>query len=103
MNILMSLLFIFKQSTDIKKQILELKSGGTRFALSFSTLCTLKIPKLEKEKQLSLVKTVTAFERKIENEEIILNKLHQTKKIFVKQYVYINILHNKYFFCLSKH
>ena len=29
------------------KQILELKSGGTRFALPFSTLGTLKIPKLE--------------------------------------------------------
>lgn len=74
------IILYLNNSTDIKKQILELKSGGTRFALSFSTLCTLKIPKLEKEKQLSLVKTVTAFERKIENEEIILNKLHQQKK-----------------------
>lgn len=74
------IILYLNNSTDIKKQILELKSGGTRFALSFSTLCTLKITKLEKEKQLSLVKTVTAFERKIENEEIILNKLHQQKK-----------------------
>lgn len=70
-------------SSYIKKQILELKSGGTRFALPFSTLCTLKIPKLEKEKQLSLIKTITAFERKIENEEIILNALHQQKNFLL--------------------
>lgn len=75
-------------SSYIKKQILELKSGGTRFALPFSTLCTLKIPKLEKEKQLSLIKTITAFERKIENEEIILNALHQ-QKIFLLNNMFI--------------
>ena len=68
---------IYKESLD--KQILELKSGGTRFALPFSTLCTLKIPKLEKEKQLSFIKTITAFERKIKNEEKILNDLHKQK------------------------
>lgn len=71
------IILYLNNSSYIKKQILELKSGGTRFALPFSTLCTLKIPKLEKEKQLSLIKTITAFERKIENEEIILNALHQ--------------------------
>ena len=70
-------------SSYIKKQILELKSGGTRFALPFSTLCTLKIPKLDKEKQLSLNKTITAFERKIENEEMILKALHQQKNFLL--------------------
>lgn len=93
MNIyIIFLLFSFSQthsiSYKIKKQILELKSGGTRFALPFSTLCTLKIPKLEKEKQLSLIKTITAFERKIENEEIILNALHQ-QKIFLLNNMFI--------------
>ena len=70
-------------SSYIKKQILELKSGGTRFALPFSTLCTLKIPKLDKEKQLSLIKTITAFERKIENEEMLLKALHQQKNFLL--------------------
>ena len=73
------IILYLNNSSYIKKQILESKSGGTRFALPFSTLCTLKIPKLEKEKQLASIKTVTAFERKIENEEIILDKLHQQK------------------------
>lgn len=73
------IILYLNNSSYIKKQILESKSGGTRFALPFSALCTLKIPKLEKEKQLASIKTVTAFERKIENEEIILDKLHQQK------------------------
>lgn len=82
------IILYLNNSSYIKKQILELKSGGTRFALPFSTLCTLKIPKLEKEKQLSLIKTITAFERKIENEEIILNALHQ-QKIFLLNNMFI--------------
>ena len=82
------IILYLNNSSYIKKQILELKSGGTRFALPFSTLCTLKIPKLEKEKQLSLIKTITAFERKIENEEIILNALHQ-QKIFLLNNIFI--------------
>ena len=73
------IILYLNNSSYIKKQILELKSGGTRFALPFSTLCTLKIPKLDKEKQLSLIKIITAFERKIENEEMILKSLHQQK------------------------
>lgn len=77
------IILYLNNSSYIKKQILELKSGGTRFALPFSTLCTLKIPKLEKEKQLSLIKTITGFERKIENEEIILNALHQQKNFLL--------------------
>lgn len=40
------IILYLNNSSYIKKQILELKSGGTRFALPFSTLCTLKIPKL---------------------------------------------------------
>ena len=44
------IILYLNNSSYIKKQILELKSGGTRFALPFSTLCTLKIPKLDKEK-----------------------------------------------------
>lgn len=82
------IILYLNNSSYIKKQILELKSGGTRFALPFSTLCTLKIPKLEKEKQLSLIKTITAFERKIDNEEIILNALHQ-QKIFLLNNMFI--------------
>lgn len=77
------IILYLNNSSYIKKQILELKSGGTRFALPFSTLCTLKIPKLGKEKQLSLNKTITAFERKIENEEMILKALHQQKNFLL--------------------
>lgn len=77
------IILYLNNSSYIKKQILELKSGGTRFALPFSTLCTLKIPKLNKEKQLSLIKTITAFERKIENEEMILKALHQQKNFLL--------------------
>ena len=77
------IILYLNNSSYIKKQILELKSGGTRFALPFSTLCTLKIPKLDKEKQLSLIKTKTAFERKIENEEMILKALHQQKNFLL--------------------
>lgn len=77
------IILYLNNSSYIKKQILEFKSGGTRFALPFSTLCTLKIPKLDKEKQLSLIKTITAFERKIENEEMILKALHQQKNFLL--------------------
>ena len=77
------IILYLNNSSYIKKQILELKSGGARFALPFSTLCTLKIPKLDKEKQLSLIKTITAFERKIENEEMILKALHQQKNFLL--------------------
>lgn len=77
------IILYLNNSSYIKKQILELKSGGTRFALPFSTLCTLKIPKLDKEKQLSLIKTITAFERKIENEEMLLKALHQQKNFLL--------------------
>lgn len=77
------IILYLNNSSYIKKQILELKSGGTRFALPFSTLCTLKIPKLDKDKQLSLIKTITAFERKIENEEMILKALHQQKNFLL--------------------
>ena len=73
------IILYLNNASYIKKQILELKSGGTRFALPFSTLGTLKIPKLEKEKQLSFIKTITAFERKIKNEEKIMNDLHKQK------------------------
>ena len=73
------IILYLNNASYIKKQILELKSGGTRFALPFSKLGTLKIPKLEKEKQLSFIKTITAFERKIKNEEKILNDLHKQK------------------------
>ena len=41
------IILYLNNASYIKKQILELKSGGTRFALPFSTLCTLKIPKIE--------------------------------------------------------
>lgn len=82
------IILYLNNSSYIKKQILELKSGGTRFALPFSTLCTLKIPKLEKEKQLSLIKIITAFETKIENEEKILDTLHQ-QKIFLLNNMFI--------------
>ena len=77
------IILYLNNSSYIKKQILELKSGGTRFALPFSTLCTLKIPKLDKEKQLSLIKTITAFERKIDNEEMLLKALHQQKNFLL--------------------
>lgn len=77
------IILYLNNSSYKKKQILELKSGGTRFALPFSTLCTLKIPKLDKEKQLSLIKTITAFERKIENEEMLLKALHQQKNFLL--------------------
>ena len=77
------IILYLNNSSYIKKQILELKSGGTRVALPFSTLCTLKIPKLDKEKQLSLIKTITAFERKIENEEMLLKALHQQKNFLL--------------------
>ena len=77
------IILYLNNSSYIKKQILELKSGGSRFALPFSTLCTLKIPKLDKEKQLSLIKTITAFERKIENEEMLLKALHQQKNFLL--------------------
>ena len=79
------IILYLNNASYIKKQILELKSGGTRFALPFSTLCTLKIPKLEKEKQLSFIKTITAFERKIKNEKIILSNLHQQKNYLLNK------------------
>ena len=74
------------KSKNIKKQILQLKTGGTRFALSFKSLCNLSIPDITKEKQQSIMKMIAAFDEKINNEKKI-----QDNMIVQKQYLLNNL------------
>ena len=74
------------KAENIKKKILQLKTGGTRFALSFKSLCNLSIPDITKEKQQSIMNMIAAFEKKINNEKQI-----QQNMIVQKQYLLNNM------------
>lgn len=56
--------FYLNKSTRLRKQIIEAKEGGTRFALSFSKLSNLTIPKIAKQQQTKMIEIYHAFLRK---------------------------------------
>ena len=66
-------------SKQIKKQILELKTGGTRFALSFKTLSSFKIPEVDIFTQQNILEIVSSLSAKIDNENNIYGVLIKEK------------------------
>ena len=73
------IILYLNNSQDIKKQILELKTGGTRFALSFKTLISFKIPKVDTLTQKKTLKIINSISEKIDNENNIYNYLIKEK------------------------
>ena len=71
--------FYMNNAISFKRQILEAKEGGTRFALSYSKLIDLTIPNIPKIQQKKIVDTYSTFSKKIEIEKAILSKLKEQK------------------------
>ena len=73
------IILYLNNSKNIKKQILELKTGGTRFALSFKTLINFKIPEIDIETQNKILKIINSVSVKIDNEKKIYSLLTKEK------------------------
>lgn len=71
--------FYLNNSARLRKQILETKEGGTRFALPFSKLRSLTIPKITRLQQTKIVDIYCLFSRKKELEQRFLLKLKEQK------------------------
>ena len=77
--------FYLNKSDYFRKQILEAKEGGTRFALSYSKLSRLTIPNITKIKQQQIVKTYYTFLHKLELEQSYLDKLKEQKNYLLSK------------------
>lgn len=77
--------FYLNKSTRLRKQIIEAKEGGTRFALSFSKLSNLTIPKIAKQQQAKMIEIYHAFLRKEDIERDYLNKLREQKSYLLSK------------------
>lgn len=71
--------FYLNDSSRLRKQILKTKEGGTRFALPFSKLRSLTIPKITELQQAKIVGIYCFFSRKKELEQKFLLKLKEQK------------------------
>ena len=80
--------FYLNKSTRLRKQIIEAKEGGTRFALSFSKLSNLTIPKIAKQQQTKMIEIYHAFLRKEDIERDYLNKLREQKSYLLSKMLY---------------
>ncbi|MFR3832427.1 MAG: restriction endonuclease subunit S [Acutalibacteraceae bacterium] len=77
--------FYLNKSTRLRKQIIEAKEGGTRFALLFSKLSNLTIPKIAKQQQTKMIEIYHAFLRKEDIERDYLNKLREQKSYLLSK------------------
>ena len=77
--------FYLNKSTRLRKQVIEAKEGGTRFALSFSKLSNLTIPKIAKQQQTKMIEIYHAFLRKEDIERDYLNKLREQKSYLLSK------------------
>lgn len=76
---------LLNNSNFIKKQLLVLKEGGTRYALSFEKFCKLKvfIPCLEEQEKIA--DFISLFDEKIDVEKDTLEHLKEMKKGLLQQ------------------
>ena len=76
---------LLNNSNFIKKQLLVLKEGGTRYALSFEKFCKLKvfIPCLEEQQKIA--DFLSSFGEKIDVEKDTLEHLKEMKKGLLQQ------------------
>ena len=77
--------FYLNNSMQFKKQIVEAKEGGTRFALSYLKLEKLFIPKIEKARQKRTVVICNSFAQKLDTEIEYLKILKEQKQYLLSQ------------------
>lgn len=77
--------FYLNNSICFKKQIIEAKEGGTRFALSYSKLIKLFIPDINRAHQETAVRIYRSFRQKINIELQFLEKLKEQKKYLLSK------------------
>ena len=78
----------FNFSKKLRLQILEVKEGGTRFALSLSKLKKLNISIIDKTYQEEYLNMIHTFSKRIELEEKIL-KLYEKQKDYLLNKMFI--------------
>jgi len=93
------LYYYLNNSNFIKKQILSLKEGGTRYALSFSKFKKLKISLPSLEEQEKIANFLSAVDKKIDLIQTQIQKMEEFKKgllqqMFVVQLI-LSLLQNK--------
>ena len=79
------IVFYLNNSSYFKRQLLEAKEGGTRFALSYSKLINLVIPQIPIVTQDQTVAMYYTFLRKVELEKRILENLKEQKKYLLSK------------------
>jgi len=77
--------FYLNNSNCFKKQIIEAKEGGTRFALSYSKLIKLFIPDISKTQQERVVRIYRSFRQKMNIELQYLKKLKEQKNYLLSK------------------
>ena len=79
------LYYYLNNSNFIKKQILSLKEGGTRYALSFSKFKKLKISLPSLEEQKKIANFLSAVDKKIDLIQTQIQKMEEFKKGLLQQ------------------
>ena len=79
------LYYYLNNSNFIKKQILSLKEGGTRYALSFSKFKKLKISLPSLEEQEKIANFLSAVDKKIDLIQTQIQKMEEFKKGLLQQ------------------
>ncbi len=77
--------YLLNDTDSIKSQLLVLKEGGTRYALSFSKFTELKIKLPKIEIQNSIANQIALFDRMLSIQDTVLNKLIDLKTALLQQ------------------
>lgn len=85
------LYYYLNNSNFIKKQILSLKEGGTRYALSFSKFKKLKISLPSLEEQKKIANFLSAVDKKIDLIQTQIQKMEEFKKGLLQQMFVVRI------------
>ena len=85
------LYYYLNNSNFIKKQILSLKEGGTRYALSFSKFKKLKITLPSLEEQEKIANFLSAVDKKIDLIQTQIQKMEEFKKGLLQQMFVVRI------------
>ena len=85
------LYYYLNNSNFIKKQILSLKEGGTRYALSFSKFKKLKISLPSLEEQEKIANFLSAVDKKIDLIQTQIQKMEEFKKGLLQQMFVVRI------------
>lgn len=86
------LYYYLNNSNFIKKQILSLKEGGTRYALSFSKFKKLKISLPSLEEQEKIANFLSAVDKKIDLIQTQIQKMEEFKKGLLQQMFVVQLI-----------